>query len=277
MQQEAPQESHHGYRVTTSPVNERIRVVSNGSVVADSNRCLVMHETRLPPVYLFSQGRRGDGSVLERTSHRTNCPFKGNASYWSINAGDKKIENAVWAYEDAFDEASHLRDYVAFDWHSIDAWYADGEDITNRPRELSPAKPNPFINWLMEEAWKAETQRDLVVSFTDAHLQAAGVPLWRLRLFIRTLNPQLFATLYTWRRDEEDIGEFQTSHEAMLEPRFADSPIVYILNGEGGVRRKLEGDNPRLDFPVSGGPARTGRHRLRRHAAALLPTVRSTS
>ena len=248
MQQEAPQESHHGYRVTTAPVSQRIRVVSKGKIIAESDRCVVMHETRLPPVYYFPKDDVAM-ELLERTDHRTNCPFKGNASYWSIHAGDETVPNAAWAYEDPFDEASHLRDHIAFDWNAVDAWHADGEDITHQPRDLTPAKPNPLINWLMDEAWKAKTQKEFVASMTDAFL-AAGVPLWRFRLFIRTLNPQLFASLFTWRRDTEGITEFKTSHQAMQEPRFVDSPIVYILNGEGGVRRKLEGDNPRLDFPV---------------------------
>ena len=248
MQQEAPQDSHHGYRVSLSPANKRIRVVSQGKTIAESDRCLVMHETRLPPVYYFPKADVAM-ELLERTGHRTNCPFKGNASYWSIMIDDETVPNAAWAYEDPFDEASHLRDHIAFDWHAVDAWHADDEDITDQPRGLTPAKPNPFIDWLMDEAWKAKTTNEFVASMIDAFVQA-GVPMSRFRLFLRTLNPQLFATMFTWQRGVEGIKEFKTSHEAMEEPRFADSPIVYILNGEGGVRRNLEGDDPKLDFPV---------------------------
>ncbi len=242
------QESHHGYRVTIEPSSQRIRVLSQGKTVADSSRSLVMHETRLPPVFYFPKDDVAM-DLLVRSDHRTHCPFKGNASFWSLKIGDKTIENAAWSYEHPYDEASHLHDHVAFDWHLVDAWLAEDEDITDQPRELAPAKPNQFINWLMDDACKAKTTKQLVASLTEA-LIAAGVPLWRLRLFIRTLNPQLFATLFTWQRGIDGIAEFQTSHEAMYEPRFTDSPIVYILNGEGGVRRKLEGENPELDFPV---------------------------
>jgi class 3 adenylate cyclase/uncharacterized protein (DUF427 family) len=242
------QELQQGYRVSIEPCGQQIRVMSGGETVADSAGVLVMHETRLPPVYYFPKDDIAMG-LLVRNDHRTNCPFKGNATYWSLKLGDKTIENAAWSYEDPYDEAADLRGYLAFDWPRLDAWFADDENITDHPREAAPARPNEFITWLVEDAWKAQSSKQLVEAFTEA-LIAAGVPLWRLRLFIRTLNPQLFATLIGWQRDVEGISEFQTTHAAMYEPRFSESPIVYILNGEGGVRRRLEGDDPKLDFPV---------------------------
>ena len=89
-------ESHVGYRVAIVPSPKRIRAVYLGETLAHSSRVLVMHETRLPPVFYFP---RDDVRVdlLERTDHRTNCPFKGNASYWSIKVGDELLENACSA------------------------------------------------------------------------------------------------------------------------------------------------------------------------------------
>jgi len=242
------QDVHQGYRVSTERSARRMRVVSSGETVAESSRALVMHETRLPPVFYFPKDDV-EMDLLVPSDHRTNCPFKGNASYWSLKVGDKIIDNVAWSYEDPYDEASSLRGYIAFDWDSVDAWLADNEDITDQPHEMAPAKANRFVNWLVEDAWKANSTKELVDSLTEV-LLGAGVPLWRLRLFIRTLNPQLYATLFTWQRGVDGISEFHPSHEDMYEPRFADSPIVYILNGEGGVRRKLEGEDTNLDFPV---------------------------
>ena len=110
--------SHAGYRVVIAPSPKRIRAVFNGEVVADSTRALVMQETRLPWVYYFArEDVRMD--LLARTDHRTNCPFKGNASYWTLTVADRSAANAVWSYEGAFDEASRVKDYVAFDWNSL--------------------------------------------------------------------------------------------------------------------------------------------------------------
>ena len=79
---------------------------------------------------------------------------------------------------------------------------------------------------------------------------AAGFPLWRLRVFIRTLNPQLFAIIYTWQKDVDEIAEFQATHGELERERFVTSPFAPIIRGEGGVRRRLEGPGARLDFPI---------------------------
>ena len=51
---------------------------------------------------------------LEGTDLQTFCPFKGEAAYWSIRAGDHFEENAVWTYRDPFDEVADLKNYVSF-------------------------------------------------------------------------------------------------------------------------------------------------------------------
>ena len=70
-------------------------------------------ETRHQPVlYLPLDDVRTE--YLLRTDHQTFCPFKGEASYWSIRVADRVEENAVWTYEDPFDEVAGLKGYVAF-------------------------------------------------------------------------------------------------------------------------------------------------------------------
>jgi uncharacterized protein (DUF427 family) len=55
-----------------------------------------------------------DMSLLERTQHSTYCPYKGDASYYSIPSGGTKSVNAIWTYEAAFPAVSAINDYVAF-------------------------------------------------------------------------------------------------------------------------------------------------------------------
>ncbi len=241
-------QAHVGYRVAVVPCPNRIRAVYRGETLADSARVMVMHETRLPPVFYFPRADvRMD--LLERSDRRTNCPFKGNASYWSIRVGDDSVDNAAWSYEEPFDEASVLKGYVAFDWGAMDAWFADGTEIVEQPRDEAPAKANPFIDWLVHEAWKAGSPRELVDRLSGALLDT-GFPLWRLRLLVRTMNPQLFSISYTWQQGLEEITEVQVSHAGILSPQYLNSPFALIINGEGGVRRRLEGENPQLDFPI---------------------------
>ena len=114
-----PQEElRSGYRVVLRPSAQRIRVRFKGETVADSTGVIVMNETRLPAVFYFPRDDvRTD--VLTRTSHRTHCPFKGNASYWDLRVGEEVAENAVWSYEDPYDEAEDVKDYVAFVWNAV--------------------------------------------------------------------------------------------------------------------------------------------------------------
>jgi uncharacterized protein (DUF427 family) len=104
---------HPDYRVDLEPCEKRVRVRFGGAVVADSARTLTVRETKHDPVTYFPR-EDVDFDALERTAHQTFCPFKGEASYWSLRAGDAVSENAVWSYEDPFPEVAGLKDHVAF-------------------------------------------------------------------------------------------------------------------------------------------------------------------
>lgn len=101
------------HRVDLLESSARVRVRVGGEPLADSRRTLVVHETRHAPVVYFP---RDDVRMerLEPSDHRTFCPFKGTASYWSVRAGDRVIENAVWSYEDPLPEVDGLRGRLAF-------------------------------------------------------------------------------------------------------------------------------------------------------------------
>lgn len=240
--------THTGYRLVIEPSGRRIQAVFNGEIIADSRKALVMHETRLPLFYYFPRDDvRMD--LLERTDHRTHCPFKGNASYWTIRVGERSARNAAWSYETPFDEAKTVAGHVAFYWSQIDTWLADGVEITMPATDVAPAADNPLVPWLVHQAWKAGSAKALVGRLADA-LVAEGMPVSRLRLMIQTLNPQLFAHTYTWQRESGDVTEFQATHAGLQSSQFRDSPFAVILNGEGGVRRRLDVPDPKLDYPV---------------------------
>ena len=101
------------YRVDLEPSDLRVRVRFEGELIADSDRTLIMRETKHDPVVYFPrEDVRFDH--LERTDHETFCPFKGEASYWTVGAGDRVEENVAWSYEDPFAEVAGLKDYVSF-------------------------------------------------------------------------------------------------------------------------------------------------------------------
>lgn len=240
--------AHDGYRVIIEPTDDRIRVVFNGETVADSTRTLLMHETRLSSVYYFPLADVRTEFLLRNDLH-THCPFKGNASYWSLKVAERSAENVVWSYEDPYDEASGIGGYVAFDWSAMDAWFVGETAVAEQPKGQISTTENPFVKWLINDSWKATSAADFVARLADA-LVSANFPIWRVRLLVRTLNPQLFANTYTWQRNVEGIEEYQATHVGLQSAEYRDSPFAPIIAGEGGIRRRLEGSDPKLDFPI---------------------------
>jgi uncharacterized protein (DUF427 family) len=113
----------------------RIRGTLAGETVVDSTRVKLLHEHGLLPIYYFPrEDVRFD--LLEPTDHHTRCPWKGEASYWSLRVGDRVVENAVWGYPEPLDDApSGLAEYVAFYWKKLDTWYEEDEEAIVHPRD----------------------------------------------------------------------------------------------------------------------------------------------
>src|SRR5438132_247418 len=82
---------------------KRVRVIVADMTVADAFEPGLLFETGYRPVYYFPR-RDVRMDLLERTDHRTHCPHKGDASYWTIRIGDRRVENAVWSYEQPLPE-----------------------------------------------------------------------------------------------------------------------------------------------------------------------------
>src|SRR5919197_3810807 len=112
----------------------RIRGVLAGETVLDSTRVKLLHEHGHLPIYYFPrEDVRFD--LLEPTDHHTRCPYKGEASYWTLRVGDRVAENAVWGYPEPLDDAPPLADYVAFYWNALDTWYEEDEEAIVHPRD----------------------------------------------------------------------------------------------------------------------------------------------
>jgi uncharacterized protein (DUF427 family) len=91
----------------------RVRATFKGQVIADTGHALTILETGRPPVQYFP---RADVQMqaLNKTKHRTHCPFKGDASYYTVILQDQVAENAAWSYEDPIHEVLALKEYLAF-------------------------------------------------------------------------------------------------------------------------------------------------------------------
>jgi adenylate cyclase len=233
------------YEIRFEPSPRRVRVEFNGTWIADSSRALILHETRLPPAYYFP---REDVStaLLEKTERVTHCPFKGNASYWTVRAGGASAENAAWSYDEPYDDARPIRRYLSFYPDRVGAIYDGDEEIPQLAQ--AGAHESGIAAWLLTEAWKVSSPEALVDAFCRC-LKANGAPIARMTVIIPTLHPQVFATVFVWREDAP-VRIVYEPHDILHQPKFKDSPFAPILRGAGGVRRRMEQKDCKLDFPV---------------------------
>jgi uncharacterized protein (DUF427 family) len=124
----------------------RVRVLFGGETVADSRRVKLMHEKGYLPDYYFPRADvRMD--LLEATDHTTHCPFKGDASYWSVSVGDRVAENAVWGYPEPIDSAPPLAGYLAFYWNKLDILYVVSATVNrSKPDAFSTEKGGRHVH-----------------------------------------------------------------------------------------------------------------------------------
>jgi uncharacterized protein (DUF427 family) len=101
----------HPITITAAPC--RVRVTFAGRVVADTRRALSLAEASYPPV-MYIPRQDVDLATFERTDHKTHCPYKGEASYYSIHAADQTAQNALWSYEQPLEAVSAIAGYMAF-------------------------------------------------------------------------------------------------------------------------------------------------------------------
>jgi uncharacterized protein (DUF427 family) len=116
------------HRILFEADPRRLRAVVDDRTVLDTTRAHLLHETGIRPV-AYVPLDDFDQEILERTQSRTHCPFKGDASYWSIRVGDDLRADAVWAYEEPLEHASYLRGFAALSFDRADAWMVEDETI----------------------------------------------------------------------------------------------------------------------------------------------------
>jgi uncharacterized protein (DUF427 family)/diadenosine tetraphosphate (Ap4A) HIT family hydrolase len=117
--------AHPNHRVDIAPSRANVVVEFAGTAIASTHASLRVDESRHAIVHYVPRADvRMD--LLTATDHTSYCPFKGTARYWTIAVGGRRAENAVWAYDEPYDEALPLRDHVAFYSDRVDRISIDG-------------------------------------------------------------------------------------------------------------------------------------------------------
>ncbi|MBB3570639.1 DUF427 domain-containing protein [Rhizobium sp. BK491] len=99
--------------ITIEDKQAHVIVSVAGKVIADTHEALSLKEASYPAV-IYIPRKDVDMSLLERTSHETYCPYKGECSYYSIPAGGERSVNAIWTYENPYASVSRIKNYMAF-------------------------------------------------------------------------------------------------------------------------------------------------------------------
>lgn len=106
--------------ITVTPNHNHVVVTVAGKVVADTRNALTLQESTYPPVQ-YVPLTDVDETVLERSSTETYCPFKGDASYYSIPLGGESSTDAVWEYREPYGPVAAIKGHVAFWRGRVDA------------------------------------------------------------------------------------------------------------------------------------------------------------
>ena len=106
--------------ITIEADGARVRVRFGNRVIADTTKALTLREANYPPVYYIPR-RDADMSLLKQTGHATYCPYKGDASYFTIVADGRSADNAVWSYEQPYPAVAEIKECLAFYPNRVDA------------------------------------------------------------------------------------------------------------------------------------------------------------
>ncbi|MCK1406416.1 DUF427 domain-containing protein [Bradyrhizobium sp. 76] len=99
--------------ITITPNPRRVRVTAGDIVIAETTKALTLKEAKYPAVQYVPR-QDANMALLERTDRVTHCPYKGDASYYSVKADGKTLDNAIWTYEAPFPAMTEISGHLAF-------------------------------------------------------------------------------------------------------------------------------------------------------------------
>ncbi|MEX1007105.1 MAG: DUF427 domain-containing protein [Acidimicrobiia bacterium] len=117
--------SANPHHITVEDVDDVVRVEVDGTVLAESSRARVLREGAITPRYYFPPDDVNT-EFLVATDNSSTCPFKGDASYWSVVLGDVHHKNLVWSYEAPISGMEPITELLCFYNERVDL-YVGGE------------------------------------------------------------------------------------------------------------------------------------------------------
>ncbi len=199
------------HRILFEPDPRRLRAFVGDTLVLDTTGAHLLHETGIGPV-VYVPLEDIDDALLERTDTTTHCPFKGDASYWSLRVGGELRPDAVWAYEEPLPEAGWLRGYAAPYFDRVDRWLVEDEKVDGgRLRD-------PYH------------RVDVHVSSRPATVTAAGEVIARARRPTLVFETSMPVRVYVARGDVT-AGHLRPSDRTTSDPYMGDAIWWHVHAG----------------------------------------------
>ncbi len=115
-------------------VPQRIRAVWRGETVLDTRRAKVLYESNIfGQWYVPAEDVRAD--LLTPTQTSTHCPFKGDASYWTLTVDGESLPDVAWGYADPIPGVAAVQGMQAFYFDRMDAWFEEDEQVFGHARD----------------------------------------------------------------------------------------------------------------------------------------------
>jgi uncharacterized protein (DUF427 family) len=169
-QQRVPIHGDSGHWVHVSESPRHVRVMFAGATIADSKRAKLVREAEELPIYYFpKEDVRTD--LFTPSAHKSRCPVKGEASYWSLRSGGRSADNAAWSYVNPAPEASAIKNHIAFDWPKMDKWMEEDEEIFKHARDpfkrVDALPSKRHVRVVIDGQTVADTRRPTLVFETN--------------------------------------------------------------------------------------------------------------
>ena len=198
------------HRILFEPDSRRLRALVADRVVLDTTRAHLLHETGIRPV-TYVPLEDFDAELLERTQTTTHCPFKGDASYWSLRVDGDVREDAVWTYEEPLEQAAWLRGFAALAFDRADRWMVEDE---------------PVAGWLRDPYHRVEvhvSSRPVRVSAGDQLIAESSRPtlVFETSMPVRAYLP----------RGDVVAGHLQPSNTRTTDPYIGDAIHWHVHAG----------------------------------------------
>ena len=160
--------------ITITPAAKRWRARFAGHVIADSAAAVVLQEADYPPVVYFPRDDV-EMAYMSRTDRSTHCPYKGDASYFTVLMDGQFAENAVWSYELPYPAMEPIAERLAFYTNKIEVYSVDDAEVNPRQGDThTHYSPDDSVDKIAERAEPPPSANvDQVVLHTDS---GSGAP-----------------------------------------------------------------------------------------------------